>query len=141
MAIMFKPIAESSDKYRRRAAVAGPDYEKGVRNPKRPYAAAAIAGEANFAAAMTQVVADKRRSAGILKAGDAKWLEGSVEKGVTRFPTGVALGSKYYEQNLGPIQAKVAATVLPPKGPRGSESNFQIPALVAKAFRAAAGKK
>lgn len=141
MAIFFKPIAESSDKYRRRASVAGPDYEKGVHNPKRPYAAAAIAGEANFGTAMTQVIANKSRAAGIQKAGDAKWLEGAVEKGVIRFGPGVALGSKYYEQNLGPIQAKVALTVLPPRGPTGSESNFTVPALVARAFRVAAGKK
>lgn len=141
MSITFKPIAESSDKYRRRAAVAGPDYEKGVKNPKRPWAASAVAGEANFGAAMTQVVADKRRSAGIQKAGDAKWVEAAVEKGVPRFGPGVSLGSKYYEQNLGPIQAKVAQTQIPPRGPKGSESNFAIPALVARAFRQAAGKK
>jgi len=62
-------------------------------------------------------------------------------KGAVRFGPGVDLGSKYYEQNLAPIHQKVAATTLPPRGPKGSEANFQIPAIVARAMRAASGKK
>lgn len=141
MPIQFKSIATYSDKYRRRASVAGPDYVAGVQNPRRPWAAAAVAGEANYAAGVTQALANKSRSAGIQKAGDAKWLEMAVSKGPARFGPGVDAGAKYYESNLGPIQAKVAATTLPPRGPKGSETNFQLPSLVAKAFRAAAGKK
>lgn len=141
MPIQFKSIAVYGDKYRRRAAVAGPDYLAGIQNPKRPYAAAAIAGEGNFATAMSQVIANKSRSAGIQKAGDAKWLEGGTLKGTVRFGPGVDAGSKYYEANLAPIQQRVAGTVLPPRGPKGSETNFTFPALVAKAMRAAAGKK
>lgn len=141
MGITFKPIGDYSDKYRRRASVAGPDYVKGVANPRRPWAAAAQAGEANYAAGVTAAVANKSRSAGIQKAGDAKWLEMATLKGPQRFGPGVDAGAKYYESNLAPIQAKVASTVLPPRGPKGSESNFQLPAIVAKAFRAASGKK
>jgi len=141
MPIQFKSIADYGDKYRRRAAVAGPDYVKGAKSPRRPYAASAVAGEGNFATAMTQVIAGKTRAAGIQKAGDAKWLEGITLKGEQRFGPGVDVGSKYYETNLAPIQAKVAATALPVRGPKGAESNYAIPATVARAFRAAAGKK
>lgn len=141
MGINFKSISTYSDKYRRRASVAGPDYAAGVASPRRPYAASAVAGEANYAAGVTAAVANKSRAAGIQKAGDSKWLEGSTVKGTARFGPGVDFGSKYYESNLAPIQQKVAGTSLPPRGPKGSESNFQLPAIVAKAFRAAAGKK
>jgi len=141
MPIKFKSIATYSDKYRRRASVAGPDYLAGIQNPKRPYASSAIAGEANFATAMTQVIAAKSRAAGIQKAGDAKWLEGGTLKGQVRFGPGVDAGAKYYEANLAPIQQTVSAVSLPVRGPKGSEVNFTIPAVVARAFRTAAGKK
>ena len=141
MGINFKPMSASSDKYRRRAAVAGPDYAAGVQSPKRPWDQAAIQGEANYAAGVQAAIASKSRATGIQKAGNAKWLEGAVVKGAVRFGPGVDAGAKYYEQNLAPIQQKVAGTQLPPRGPKGSEANFQIPALVARAFRLAAGKK
>jgi hypothetical protein len=141
MAINFKSIATYSDKYRRRASVAGPDYTAGVQNPRRPWAESAIQGEGNYAAGVQNAVANKSRSAGIQKAGNAKWQEGATVKGAQRFGPGVDHGAKYYESNLAPIQQKVAATTLPPRGPKGSEANYQAPALVAKAFRAAAGKK
>ncbi len=121
--------------------MAGADYTKGVQNPKRPYAAAAVAGEGNFASAMQSVISEKRRSAGIQKAGDAKWLEGATVKGAQRFGPGVDAGAKYYESNLAPIQAKVAGTTLTPRGPKGSEGNYQNAVTVAKAFRTAVGKK
>lgn len=140
MAIQFKSIAVYGDKYKRRAAVAGPDYAAGVQNPKRAWDQASIAGEANYAAGVQQAIAKKSRSAGIQKAGNAKWQEAAVVKGSRNFAPGVDFGAKYYEANLAPIQAKVASTTLPPRGPKGSEQNFQIPALVAKAFRNAAGK-
>lgn len=141
MAIKFKAITEYSDKYRRRASVAAPDYTKGVASPKRPWADAAVAGEANYAAGVSAAVANRSRSAGIQKAGNAKWLEAATVKGAVRFGPGVDFGAKYYEANLAPVQQKVASLTLPPRGPKGSESNYQAPALVAKAFRAAAGKK
>lgn len=141
MAIQFKAISQYGDKYKRRAAVAGPDYTAGVQSPRRPWDQAAIQGEANYAAGVQAAIAEKRRSVGIQKAGSAKWLEGAVQKGAARFGPGVDLGAKYYESNLGPIQQKVAGTTLPPRGPKGSEQNFSLPAIVARAFRAAAGKK
>jgi len=141
MPVVFKPVTEYSDKYRRRASVAAPDYKKGVAAPKRPYAAAAVAGEPNFASAMTAVIAEKRRSAGITKAGDAKWLEGCNEKGAERFPKGVDVGSKYYETNLAPIHQKAAAAALNIRGPVGAETNYQNAVIMAKAFRTAAGKR
>lgn len=141
MAIQFKPIATYSDKYRRRASVAGPDYVAGIQNPKRPWDQAALAGESNYATAMQSVISEKRRSTGIQKAGAAKWQEGATTKGPARFGPGVDFGAKYYEQNLAPIQAKVASVTLPPRGPKGSEQNFALPSIVAKAMRAAAGKK
>lgn len=141
MGIQFKSISAYGDKYKRRAEVAGPDYAAGVQSPRRPWDQAAIAGEANYAQGVQAAIAEKRRSTGIQKAGNAKWQEGATQKGAARFGPGVAVGMKYYEANLGPIQAKVAATSLPPRGPKGSEANFQLPAIVARAFRAAAGKK
>jgi len=141
MAVTFKPITDYSDKYRRRASVAGPDYLKGTQTPKRPYAAAAIAGEPNYATATTAAIAEKRRSTGISKAGDAKWSEGCALKGNIRFGPGVDVGAKYYEANLAPIHQKAAAAALNIRGPVGAETNYQNAVIMAKAFRTASGKK
>jgi hypothetical protein len=120
-----KTMADISDKFKRRTAVAGPDYEKGVKNPRVPWAAATSAAEPNYDAGVQQAISDKRFGKGVVKAGDAKHTKGCVEKGTARYGPGVAVAVPDYEKGFAPYRAALEAATLPPRRARRDPSNLQ----------------
>lgn len=119
------PIDQAADKWQRRAAVAGPDYTRGVQNPRTPWAAAASGANAQYVAGVTAAAAAGRFASGIRKAGDAKWQAAAVAKGPARFAEGVQLALGAWTAGFQPYQAAIAATTLPARGPTGSPQNLQ----------------
>ena len=91
-----KDMATIAAKFASRASVAGPDYERGASNPRRAWAQAALAAEPNYGAGVQAAIAKGRYGKGVAKAGDAKFLRGVKEKGVARFPSGVAAATGDY---------------------------------------------
>lgn len=132
----IKPIEQSSDKWVRRASVAGPDYLAGVTNPRRPWAAAAGEAENNYKAGVTAAANAGRFGAGVKAAGDEKWKNGALKKGPGRFAEGVAIGKDDWGKGFSPYQSAIAALALPPRGPKGSPQNIQRVASVATTLRA-----
>lgn len=120
-----KTMADISDKFKRRTAVAGPDYQKGVEAPRRDWQAATFAAESNYEAGVNQSVAEKRFGKGVKKAGSAKWLKGAKEKGVSRYGPGVAVATPDYEAGFEPYRKKLEATTLSPRRARRDPSNLQ----------------
>jgi len=131
----IKPIEQSSDKWVRRASVAGPDYQTGVQNPRKAWAAAAKEGEANYKAGVTAAAAAGRFGAGVTKAGDEKWRSNALRKGPGRFAEGVAIGKDDWNKGFAPYQAAIAAVTLPARGPKGSPQNIQRVSTIATTLR------
>ncbi len=121
----IKPQAQITDKWQRRAAVAGPDYETGVRNPKAPWDAAAAAADNAWKGGVQAAVAAGSFVSGVRAAGQQTWQQASIEKGIPRFPQGVAVAAPKYERNFAPIRAIIEGVQLPPRGPRRSQANIQ----------------
>jgi len=132
----IKPIEQSSDKWVRRASVAGPDYLQGVQNPRKPWAAAAFEGEANYKAGVVAAASRGAFGSGVKAAGDEKWRNGAVRKGPGRFAEGVAIGRDDWGKGFSPYQSAIAAITLPARGPKGSPQNIQRVAAIATALRA-----
>jgi hypothetical protein len=128
------------DKWNRRAAVAGPDYEAGVKNPRRAWDAAAKGANDAWKTGTQSAIAADRFSKGVTAAGNDKWQSKSIDKGVTRFPQGVQVSGPDYEAGFGPIAAKIASTTLPQRYPKGDPRNIERVRVMAAANRAAAGK-
>lgn len=120
-----KDMATISQKFAARAAVAGPDYERGASNPRRPWAQSAAAAEANYATGVQAAIAKGRFGKGVAKAGDQKFLRGVKEKGVARFPAGVAAATGDYAAGFEPFRAALQSTTLPPRRARRDPSNLQ----------------
>lgn len=120
-----KPMADIVGKWQRRTAVAGEDYAQGVRNARRPWAAATAAAEGNWAAGVQRASADKRFGKGVNKAGDAKWLRGATEKGAARFAPGVAAAASEFESGYAPIRNAIESVTLRPRGPKGDPGNWE----------------
>ncbi len=85
-----KDMSRISKKWVERASVAGADYQAGTSSPRRSWAQAAAAAEANYKDGVTRAAAAGRFGKGGGKAGDAKFQRGVTEKGVARYPAGVA---------------------------------------------------
>lgn len=132
----IKPIEQSSDKWVRRASVAGPDYLQGVQNPRKAWAAAAVEAEPNYKAGVVAAAGRGAFGAGIKAAGDEKWRNGATRKGPGRFAEGVAIGRDDWGKGFAPYQSAIAAVTLPARGPKGSPQNIQRVAAIATTLRA-----
>lgn len=136
----IKPIEQSGDKWQRRAAVAGPDYQQGIQNPRNQWLSAALAGEQAYRQGVTAAAAGGRFSAGVTKAGNAKWQENAMKKGPGRFAEGVALAVGNWQKGFGPVQAAFSSLSPPARQATGSPGNLQRVSSFNEAARRAVGK-
>lgn len=129
-----KDMSTISDKFARRAGQAGPDYERGATNPRRAWAAATSAAEANYEAGVQAAIGKKRFGRGVAKAGDAKFARGVKEKGVARYGPGVAAATGDYAAGFEPFRAALQSTTLPPRRARRDPSNLARVGAVVQAM-------
>jgi len=130
------PIARVAAKWARRAASASGEYEEGVRSTTRDWAAATTAAEKNYQAGVTEAAAKGRFGKGVQRAGNAKWKKGATEKGPARYSQGVSIAESDYAGQMAPVLEVIGRTDLPPRGPAGSDQNFQRVMAIGKALRA-----
>lgn len=128
------------DKWSRNAQNATPNYESGVRSPRRSWANSAKAAEKNYQTAVVEAAGKGNYGKGIDKAGDSAWAQGTQQKGVQRYGAGVAVSQNRYESAVAPFLQVIESTSLPPRGPKGSPANFQRVSVMAEALRKAAQK-
>ncbi len=132
----IKPLEQASDKWTRRAAVAGEDYRTGVMNPRQPWDQASIAADANYRQGVTAAANSGRYASGVRKVGGEKWRQNAAAKGPQRFAEGVSLAVGEWQRGFQPYHTAVANLQLPPRGPAGSPQNLQRVNAVATALRA-----
>jgi hypothetical protein len=100
-------------------------YEQGVRNPVRDYAANAQAGSEAWKAGVQAAVARDGFKKGVAKVGTAKWQDRSIKLGPSRYGPGVQAAQGDYESGFAPYREAIAGVALPPRGPRRSPQNLQ----------------
>lgn len=131
----MKDITQSADKWQRRAAVAGPDYQAGVSSPRRSWSEAAAAANDSYRAAVTAAATEGRYKAGVSRAGDARWRDGAMQKGPSRFAEGVSLAVGQWQSGFQPYAEAIKRVSLPARGPAGSPQNLQRVAAISTALR------
>lgn len=130
----IKPVAQSSDKWVRRAGQAAPDYQKGVQNPRTSWAEATSAAADAQAAGVQNAIANGSFEKGVAKAGNAKWQRKAATVGAQRFGPGVAAAKGDYEQGFGPYAAVIQGVNLPPRGAKGDPRNYERVAAIGNAL-------
>lgn len=109
----FKSAADAGDKFSRRVAASGPDYQKGVQNSNNWSANAQAAGKRRDAG-LIAAINDGRIDGGIARTGDAGWKSATLAKGVTNFTAAANKAKDRYMQGyarlLGYLNAAQAAT-------------------------------
>lgn len=132
----IKPMEQASDKWTRRAAVAGEDYRQGVNNPRVPWDQASVAADGNYRQGVTAAANAGRYAGGVRRAGVERWRNAATQKGPQRFAEGVALATGEWQRGFQPYHTAISNLTLPPRGPAGSPQNLQRVSTVATALRA-----
>lgn len=105
---MPKDPSRWTDKYVNRASVAAPEYEEGIKHPRRSPTGEAIKKADQWRAKMQDPKTLENYKAGLAYAGDAAWEKGALEKGVVRYAAGVALGAAKYAEFAGKFASHLA---------------------------------
>jgi len=110
------------------------DYEDGVKNPRKSWAAGATAASDAYDAGVQKAITDKRFGKGVRKAGDPKWTKGCVEKGVSRWGPGVALAQDEFRSGFAPYRDAISRIKLSPRYARRDPRNLKRVAEVVDAL-------
>lgn len=119
----IKPLSVILEKWRMRAQSATPAYSDGVSDPKVRWAGPAAEAATAWAEGVQAAIAADRFRKGVDAAGDAKWREAAIKKGVQRFGQGIRESGSEYSKGFSPYHAALAALVLPPRYARRDERN------------------
>lgn len=134
MPIVLRPLEESATKYGQRAAAAAPDYEKGIKNPRRDQNAAALAAKPAYDSGVQDAISRDAFSRGLRKSSTAEWQTRASTLGMQRYPSGVQAGKGKWGTGFAPYAQVLTSLALPAKGPRGSAQNFEISRAVGTAL-------
>lgn len=136
----IKPVGAIAEKWRRVTPQRAPDYEQGIRAPRRDWAEATGAASDAWKAGIQAAIAQDRFSKGVAAVGSAKWLRRAVELGPRRFSEGVQIGAPEYEKGFAPFREVIERTQLPPRFAKADPRNIERVRVMAAALAAAKRK-
>lgn len=120
----IKSAADSAQKWATRSAAAGGDYKKGVQQPKRSWATATAESADAWQQGVTEAAGRGAFASGVQAAGDSKWQRKAVQVGASRYSSGVQAAKSDYQAGFAPYAQVIEGVTLPPRGPKGSPSNY-----------------
>lgn len=123
--VQTKPLDQVVKKWTRKVAGASEDYREGIQNPKADWATETGKAEGRYKEGVTRAAAEGRFGRGVARAGTEKWKKGALEKGVTRWPDGVATAEDEYRAGMGDVLNVISGVTLPPRGPKGDPRNYE----------------
>jgi len=121
----IKSLDQIVEKWNRRVAIAGPEYEDGVRNPKRDWASGCKDANDSWKTETAAAIARNAYFNGVRVTGTPKWQEKTLNLGLMRWAPGVAAAGPDYNKGFGPYHSALAALVLPPRRGRGTPQNYE----------------
>lgn len=128
----IRPVDEIGEKWATVTPQRSPDYESGVRAPRRDWKQATLAATESFKAGIQNALSKGSFEKGVSRAGTGKWQEGSVTKGVARWGPGVTLAKDAFIRGFAPYAAAIKAVTLPPRYARRDPRNLlRVNAVVA----------
>jgi len=133
----IKAIELINAKWQKRAPEALKDYQDGVQNTKKDWAANTAAAADNYVSGIQAAIAAGRFEAGVARAGTEAWRQAAMVKGPARWAQGIKLSGDAYIRGFGRYHAVIANTTLPPRGPRGSAENYERSRIMGEALNRA----
>ena len=130
-----KSGAMTAEKWSRVTPQRQQDYVTGIQAPRTPWAAASKAAEERYKAGVAEAAQRGAFGKGITAAGDQRWQQKALAKGPSRFAEGVAMSAPDYQAAVQPYLDTIAATVLPPRYPKGDPRNLERTKAITTALR------
>jgi hypothetical protein len=131
---LIRSVSAIAEKWGRVTPGRSAEYKSGVENPLRDWEKNTVAAEGAYEQGVTASISRKGFGKGVKKAGVGKWKKKTVELGVSRWPQGVTMAKPDYEAGFAPFADAIAATVLPPRGPKGDPRNLERVSVMASAL-------
>lgn len=130
-------LEKAAAKWRDRVAVAGTDYEEGVKAPRTDWKAASKEAEKRYEEGVQSAMKDKRFGSGVDKAGTEKWQRKTVELGARRWPEGVRAAEGDFKDGMAKVITAIEGATLPPRFPAGDPRNLERVKAITEAVRKA----
>ncbi|GAI75076.1 unnamed protein product [marine sediment metagenome] len=102
--------------------------------------AKAIAGEDNYAAGVSNAVANRSRAKGLEKVSDADWKKAAKEKGAPRIVSGMKAGEGKYSAGMSKNLSVIESVTIPPRTQDGMANIDNRLKPIAAALMASKGK-
>jgi len=135
-----KSVGAVAEKWARRVSGASMDYQAGAESAGERWASGAKAANTTYTQAVTAAANAGRYSRGVEKAGAGRFVKGVRDKGAVRYGPGAAAAQSDFSGAIAPVLEVISRTDLPPRGPRGSDGNYQRVVKIGQALRAFATK-
>lgn len=113
------------------------DYEEGVRNPDKDWAAETAAAEENYEKGVQDGMKRKAFGKGVKKCGTARQQEKTITKGIPHWVDGVREAEADMATAMEGVVAVIQATTLPKRYPAGDPRNYDRVKAVGDALRKA----
>jgi len=123
--VQVSDINRSAEKFQRRASSAGQDFEDGVSEVSdSDQAQATLDAADNWTQGVQDAINEGRFSEGVNQSSKS-WQGQTLANGVTRFTQGASEAGEIWASEFQPFADTLESLNLQPRGPRGSEANFQ----------------
>lgn len=127
-------LGSSAEKFERRAANAGQDYQSGVQQVSDSEQQSATLDAAdNWEQGINDAIAEGRFESGVQNP-NKSWQTASLETGASRFTQGASQAGDTWQQGFSPFADTLEGLNLQPRGPRGSSANFERSRQVGEAL-------
>lgn len=133
----IKDLAAIGEKYATVTPMRADEYVKGVTAPRKDWAQCTEAAETAYKEGVTKAAAAGRFGKGVRAAGTSKWQRGAIQKGGTRFATGVSMAKDDYQNGYAPYHQVLSSLTLPARFSKRDPRNLARVAAIATAL----GKK
>ena len=122
---LCKSAAKIAEKYARVTPDRVPEYEEGVRNPKKDWEKNTKDAESRYEAGIKDSITRKAFGKGVANCGTAKQQSQTIAKGLTRWPEGVRMAEDAMREGMEGVVATIEKTKLPPAYAKGDPRNYE----------------
>jgi hypothetical protein len=127
-------LGRAADKFERRGSQAGQDYQQGVQDVSDSEQQQATVDAADtWEQGVQEAITEGRFQAGASDP-SRSWQQRSLEVGSSRFTQGVADSGDVWQERFSPFADVLEGLNLEPRGPRGSEANYNRSRAVGEAL-------
>lgn len=132
--VRVSDLGNSADKFERRAAAAGQDYEQGVSEVSdSDWQSATQAAEGTWEQGVQEAVSEGRFGDGVANP-NKSWQQASIQTGSGRFTQGASNAGQTWREQFQDFADALESLTLQPRGPRGSSANFERSRAVGEAL-------